>query len=62
MRKPFTLIAALLLAVIALGQATRAFLSIDVAIDTFHVPVLWSWVAAAVAGLISIMLFREAQT
>ena len=62
MRRPFTVIAALLLAVIAMGQATRAFLNIDVAIGDFHVPIIGSWVAAAIAGLISVMLFREAQS
>ena len=62
MRRPFTLIAGLLLAVIALAQATRAFLGIDVVIDGYHVPIAASWIAAVVAGVISVMLFREARS
>ena len=61
MRKPFTTIAALLLLVVALAQAARAYLGVEVLIDGYAVPVIASWVAAGVAGLISLMLFREAR-
>lgn len=61
--KPFTAIAALLLLVIAIAQAARAAMGVDVLIDnTFHVPIVASWIAAAVAGLLAIMLFREARS
>jgi len=62
MRKPFTTIAGLLLIVIAIAQATRAFLGVSVLVDGFAVPVMASWIAAAVAGLLGLMLFREARS
>lgn len=60
MRKPFTVIAALLLGFVAAAQATRAYLGVDVVVDAYHVPIVASWIAAGVAALISVMLFREA--
>jgi hypothetical protein len=62
MRRPFTIIAALLIGFIAAAQATRAFLGVDVVVDTFHVPIVASWVAAGVGAFISLMLFREASS
>lgn len=60
--KPFTAIAALLLLIVAIAQAARAAMGVDVLIDnTFHVPIMASWIAAAVAGFLAIMLFREAR-
>jgi hypothetical protein len=61
MRKPFTTIAALLLLVIAGAQAARAYLGLDVVIDGFHVPIVASWAAAAVAGFLSLMVLSEAR-
>ncbi len=61
MRRPFTLLVALLLLVIAIAQATRAFLGLDVVVDGHPIPVTASWIAAAVAGLLCVMLFVEAR-
>jgi hypothetical protein len=61
MGKPFTTIAALLLLVIAVGQAVRAYLGLEVVIDGHQIPITASWIAAAVAGLLSVMLFVEAK-
>jgi len=61
MRRPFTALAALLLLVIALAQGARAFLGLEVTIDGVQVPVVASWIAAGVAGLLALMLFREAR-
>ena len=62
MRRPFTTIGALLFLIVAVAQATRAVLGVDVVVDnTFHVPIIASWIAAAVTGLLAIMLFREAR-
>jgi len=62
MRRPFTAIAALLLLIIALAQATRAFLGLEVVVDGYSVPVVASWIAAAVAGALGLLLFREARS
>ena len=60
--KPFTAIGALVFLIVAIAQAARAALGVDVVIDNnFHVPIVASWIAAAVAGLLAIMLFREAR-
>lgn len=59
--KPFTTIAALILLFIAAVQAFRAFTGIDVVIDGFHVPVIASWVAAGLIGLVGLMAFNEAR-
>jgi hypothetical protein len=59
--KPFTRIAALLLAVVAGLQATRFFAGWPVAIDTFALPVWASAVFAIIAGLLALMLWREAR-
>ena len=61
MRRPFTMLAALLLLVVALAQAARAYLGVEVLINGYSVPVVASWVAAAVAAFLSLMLFREAR-
>jgi hypothetical protein len=61
MRKPFTTIAALILGLVAIAQATRAALGVEVVIDGYQVPVMASWIAAVVAGIVSLMAFREAR-
>jgi hypothetical protein len=61
MRKPFTTVAALILGLVAIAQATRAALGVEVVIDGYQVPVMASWIAAAVAGVVSLMAFREAR-
>lgn len=61
MRRPFTTIAGLILAIVAIAQAARAALGVDVIVDGYAVPVMASWIAAAVAGVVSLMLFREAR-
>jgi hypothetical protein len=61
MRKPFTTVAALILGLVAIAQATRAALGVEVVIDGYQVPVMASWIAAVVAGIVSLMAFREAR-
>lgn len=60
MPRRFTAIAAILLGVIAIAQAVRAFTGVDVVVNGYHVPVMMSWIAAAVAGIIAVLAFREA--
>lgn len=57
--KPFTIISALLLLLIAAAHAYRAYIGLDVVVGTFHVPVVASWVCTAVTAILGIMLFVE---
>jgi hypothetical protein len=59
--KPFTTIGGLVLLLIAIVQAVRAFLGFEVTIDGYAVPVIASWVAAIVLGLLSLMMLSEAR-
>lgn len=59
--KPFTRIAASLLALVAVLQATRFLAGWPVTIDGFAVPVWASAVFAAIAGTLAIMLWRESR-
>jgi len=59
--KPFTRIAALLLAVVAVLQATRFLAGWPVSIDGFAVPAWASGLVAAIAGLLAFMLWRESK-
>jgi hypothetical protein len=49
------------LLVIAILQAGRAVLGLDVMVDGHHVPVMASWIASGVALFLSLMLFAEAR-
>ena len=59
--RPFTMIGGLVLLLIAAVQAVRAFLGFDVIIDGYHVPLMASWIAAGVLGLLSLMVLSEAR-
>ena len=59
--KPFTALTALLLFIIAIAQAARAYFGLDVIIGDFHVPILASVGVAGITFLLSIMLFVEAR-
>lgn len=59
--KPFTRIAALVLAVVAVLQATRFLAGWPVAINGHAVPASASAVFAIVAGLLAFMLWRESK-
>lgn len=62
--KPFTIISALLLLLIAAAHAYRAYTGIDITLSganlaVTHVPVWASWVCTAVTAILGIMLFVE---
>jgi hypothetical protein len=59
--KPFTRIAALLLAVVASLQAVRFLAAWPVSIDGYAVPVWASALFAVVTGLLALMVWREAR-
>jgi hypothetical protein len=56
----FSTVAALILAVIAVGQGLRAFYGLELTVGTYHVPIMMSWIAAGVAGVVALFAFREA--
>ena len=62
MPKRFTIIASILLGVIAAAQAYRAYYAIDITINGAHVPVALNWAAAGIAGIVAILAFREADS
>jgi len=59
--KPFTTIAVVFLALIALAQATRFLLGWEVTIHGFVVSVWLSGIAFVVAGGLAAMLWRESR-
>jgi hypothetical protein len=56
----FSTVAAIFLGVVAAAQAARAFYGLELIVGTYHVPVLMSWIAAGVIGIVAIFAFREA--
>ena len=59
--KPFTFLACLLLALIALLQLTRVLLGWDVAVNGVTVPLWASVIAAIVTGSLSLLTWRESR-
>ena len=59
--KPFSRIAGLVLAVIALVQLLRVILGWSVVINGFAVPLWPSAVACVVAAVLAVMVLREAR-
>ena len=60
-RKPFTVIAALLLLIVAGMHAFRLATAMTVAVQGSAVPMIASWIGVAVAGLLGVMLLVEAR-
>ena len=60
-RKPFTLIAAILLLIVAALHAYRLVAHFPVSVDGSAVPMVASWIGVAVAGLLGVMLLVEAR-
>ena len=59
--QPFTMIAALLLLVVAAGHAYRLFAVVPVVVGGSDVPLWVSWPGAIVPALLSLMVFTEAR-
>ncbi len=59
--KPFTLIGAILFLLVAAAHVYRAYMALPVVIDGHPISVMASWIAAAVSGVVGIMLFMEAR-
>lgn len=61
MKKPFTTIAALLLAIVAAAHVYRIYSGFDITIGGETVPVWANWAGAIVAGFLALMLAVEAK-
>lgn len=59
--KPFTTLACVVLGLIALAQLARALFGWDIVINGVPIPAWPSFVAAAVAGTLAVMTWREAR-
>jgi len=57
--KPFTIIAAILLLVVAVAHAYRAYYGLDLVFASHVIPIYASWVCAAVTAFLGLMLFVE---
>lgn len=60
-RKPFTLIAAILLLIVSVAHAYRLVTHFSVSVDGSAVPMVASWIGVAVAGLLGVMILVEAR-
>lgn len=56
----FSTVAAIILGVIAAALALRAYYGVELTVGTYHVPVMMSWIAAGVTGVVALFAFREA--
>ncbi len=61
-RKPFTLIAAAIFALMMLVHLYRIATDFQIIIGSHAMPMAVSWIAAVVTGLLAVMLYRESQT
>jgi hypothetical protein len=59
MSKPFTTMAVLVLALVALLHLARVLAGWEVVVDGAQVPLWPSWIAVVVAGGLAVMVWRE---
>jgi len=59
--KPFTTIAALIFLLVAAAHVYRAYAGLPVVVDGHDIPVMASWIAAAVAALLGLMVLVESR-
>jgi hypothetical protein len=59
MRKPFTLIAALLLLLVAAVNAYRAYAGMNAELGDHVIPMWATWGTAAIAGIVGLMTLLE---
>lgn len=58
--KPFTTIAVVVFAVMAIVHLLRLFAGWEVVVAGFAIPVWWSGVGVVIAGALGLMVWREA--
>lgn len=59
-RKPFTLIAAVLFALMAVVHVYRLATGFQISVGSHAIPIGVSWIATALLAVLAVMLFREA--
>ena len=59
--RPFTLIAALIFAIMAVVHVYRLATDFQIVVGSHAIPIGVSWIATAVTALLAVMLFREAR-
>jgi hypothetical protein len=59
MRKPFTLIGAILLLIVAAAHLYRAYAGIDIGVAGQVMPVMWSWIIGGAIALVGLMMLVE---
>jgi hypothetical protein len=60
--KPFTTVAIFVFSVVSLLQLIRAALAWELTVDGIFIPIWASIIACVVAGILAIMVWREART
>jgi hypothetical protein len=58
--KNFSMLAACIFTIVALGQLIRAFAGFEIAFNGTTIPIWASWVAFIIAGLLALVGFRTA--
>lgn len=59
--KPFTMLAVLIFAVMALLHAYRLVTRFHIVLGSHDIPVWWSYIGVVVAALLSVMVYRESK-
>ena len=61
-RKPFTLIAAAIFAIMAVGHIYRIATDFQIVVGSHSLPMSVSYFALIVTGVLAVMLYRESQS
>ncbi len=59
--KPFTTIGALVFLLVAAAHIYRAYAGLPVSVGDHDIPVMASWIAAGVSGLLGLMMLMESR-
>ena len=62
MSKPFTLIAAAIFALMAVGHIYRIATDFQIVVGSHSMPMSVSYLAIVVTGVLAVMLYRESRT
>jgi hypothetical protein len=61
-RRPFTLVAAAIFALMMLAHVYRLVTDFQIIVGSHSIPISVSWIAIAVIAVLAVMLYRESQT